>query len=77
MAVKNVVTCDKCGTEKKESNHWIMFRPSENPAARLGVLFLPWDQTIMMDFSHACGVGCATKVLSQYFGENHAVDTHG
>ena len=61
MSVSTKITCDVpgCDVQKQESNHWVMF-------AIVGkeVTFAPWDENDYHSWKHACGAGCASKVLS-------------
>lgn len=73
MAKTLTVTCDVCGTIKKEANHWFMARYSH------GVFeCLFWnDDTLEMigdaTLRHICSESCLHKVLSQIM--QYASDT--
>jgi len=57
-------TCDQCGTQKKESNHWFIgTRSTANDA----YLIRRWDVKRLtppdLPEEHLCGIGCATKAM--------------
>lgn len=78
MSTNITYTCDVCGKQKDEANHWFMF--AENEAATINtsigglyfppklIVFLPWDQNLCQDdkFGHLCGSGCAASKQQQW-----------
>ena len=57
-------SCDICGVIKKDSNNWWYAITTEN-----GWTISPWDYPAMTDdpeVKHLCGIGCATKKLSEF-----------
>jgi hypothetical protein len=64
--VTEKATCDICGVEKLESNHWVMVAN----ASEFGVTFSPWDtETYRSYLRHLCGEACAGKLLAQKIAE--------
>jgi hypothetical protein len=64
MSQKQVFTCDECGVEKKETNHWVIGFIGEPPDS---VTFVAWSarRAEVKEAIHLCGEGCAGKVLSK------------
>ena len=62
-------TCDQCGAQKKESNHWFIgVRYPGNNAYMIRM----WDTKLLLSGvmvtslipeEHLCGLGCATKAM--------------
>ena len=69
MASRNSKTCDICGVERMESNHWFLafVDVSDKPS----IAFYPWNDTAAegVTVKHLCGPGCAAKALSTTMGE--------
>lgn len=68
MAYIESYTCDQCGTQKKDTNHWWVM------SIGLGNAHLMlWDQT-NEDFLngntalHLCGEACVQKKVSEFMG---------
>lgn len=61
MAVSEKITCDVCGIQKGEANHWIMVHFGNGATPR----FLPWDGQFREYDAHLCGESCAGKMLAQ------------
>lgn len=59
-------TCDICGVEKQESNHWVVIAPLRLTQSKEAVVFAPWtNEGAKQDMVlHVCGEGCAAKFLS-------------
>lgn len=64
--IRTIFSCDQCGVEKKESNHWVLaYR------IRGHLLFVPWatdPDTLPLQYNsevyHLCGEGCSARLLS-------------
>jgi len=73
MAFAEKITCDVCGTEKGESNHWMLWTRDgslsggrkEMPEIR----FLPWHGELYREYRHLCGESCAGKLLAKAINE--------
>lgn len=70
MAVTEKVTCDVCGVERQESNHWLVASSSiyDGVAVRSEFSVRPWDGEYR-HLQHLCGEGCAGKLLAQKIAE--------
>ena len=62
MAMATKYTCDVCGAERQESNHWFMWQGD--------ITFEKWSEDLAdtEEWGHLCGIGCATKKLSEVLG---------
>lgn len=62
MAVAQKIICDVCETEKKQSNHWILYLRARGST----ISFSPWSDELFRNEAtgHLCGAGCASKLLS-------------
>jgi hypothetical protein len=61
-------TCDVCGTEKKETNHWWLFVVNDD-GFQLAPWGTPWYQTRQRPqatIQHLCGQACAIRKLSEF-----------
>jgi hypothetical protein len=61
--IKQTITCDMCGLEKGEVNHWYMYDQSVYMA------LYPWDddKRDWPSLKHICGQECAHKALDKFF----------
>jgi hypothetical protein len=66
MAVTEKITCDVCGAEKQESNHWLLVGIGKYDGIEVQREFsvMPWGSEYR-HLKHACGEGCAGKMLTQ------------
>jgi len=75
MTLKNTYACSECGAERRQANHWFVYRRSE-----LGLDFHKWEWMARenmledQDLGHLCGQGCAHKVLDKFMAEQAAAD---
>lgn len=63
MSIRMVPSCDVCGVDKKQVNHWFLASPTAE-----GITFKPWDDQeagFNDRLKHICGVSCAATILSQ------------
>jgi hypothetical protein len=63
---QTVFTCDGCGAQKKEANHWF-FATSVGGIFRLSA----WNSSGIEDSgdeSHYCGEKCVLKAVSEFLG---------
>lgn len=58
--LKALYTCDQCGAEKKETNHWFAVRVFTRT-----VKILPFEEAIQGD-KHACGDRCLLALVSRH-----------
>jgi hypothetical protein len=67
MAEKRIYTCDICGAEKRETNHWFVLVRGN---AGLSVTSLTHFQSLHSplrqsdELLHLCGQSCAVKAVS-------------
>lgn len=84
MAATIVCTCEVCGVQRTESNHWFMAKVKTQITSgrdegelivaiveNTGITFMKWDDKLIMseDYKQLCGMGCMTKLLSTTMGE--------
>ena len=66
MARKEQVTCDVCGAQKQETNHWFTLRTTEFGDGTKGISILggsyPDDEGTDIDL---CGEACVLKKVSE------------
>lgn len=65
------ITCDICGTQKKETNHWLV---AITGAELEGIIFQPAEATAsprnpLFTYSNLCGSQCSLKRLNRYTEE--------
>ena len=68
MSQSNVITCDVCGRQKQETNHWFVAIHDSHDEA-MGICFGPHDDEEYSPSSvveHICGQACAHTRLSQF-----------
>jgi hypothetical protein len=63
-------TCDGCGVQKGEMNHWWLVDGRDLNKFICG----PWNETAagIEGFRHICSENCAIKELSQWLGKKKA-----
>ena len=60
MAMIQTISCDICGTPKREANHWFTY------SAQAGhVAFYPWTEENYRVHNHLCSERCCMTVLSR------------
>jgi hypothetical protein len=77
MAIATKITCDGCGTEKKETNHWLdVWVDAESGAA---VHFTPISAPAgyRLFAKQVCGHACAHKLLDQWLTMGTIVEGDG
>ncbi len=73
-------TCDICGKNKGEANHWWMAAlgpldsPSGEEAARFTLMRWSRNKSQDADVYHLCGQGCAMHAMERFMNEG-AIDT--
>jgi hypothetical protein len=69
MAVTEKITCDICGIQKGEANHWMLWKPeialSGSHGEVGGIRFAPWHKDLYREYSHLCGEACASRLLAK------------
>ena len=60
---KETFTCDRCGAQKGDVNHWWMAN-----ALLSSVVFWPWrdEDASSPNFRHLCGQQCVIAELNQF-----------
>lgn len=66
MAIVQKITCDVCGAERKEANHWWM---GEEGNSFSSPKFHDWDETLLATSMHICGEECAHAAISAWFSQ--------
>ena len=61
--IRQVITCDVCGSQKRQTNHWFAAY-EESGELRIG----GWNSLhrLSPDTQHLCGEACAHKLISQF-----------
>lgn len=61
--IKQVITCDICGAQKREANHWFV-ASQESGELRIN----GWNSLRLLspETKHLCGETCAHKLISQF-----------
>jgi hypothetical protein len=63
---KQVFTCDECGAERKEANHWFVAVPYSGGGFSLSA----WPVNCMVDgCSHLCGQACVHTFTDRYMSD--------
>jgi hypothetical protein len=64
--IRQVITCDICGSEKGETNHWFVGY-EESGELRIS----DWNPLHLLspEAKHLCGETCAHKLISQFLRE--------
>ena len=60
MAITHTVSCDICGTQRKEANHWFTYLSQAGQ-----VTFYPWSESNIPLHGHLCSERCCMTVLSR------------
>ena len=60
--IQQVITCDMCGAQKREANHWFIAREESGELCING-----WNSphTLSPGTRHLCGETCVHKLISQ------------
>jgi hypothetical protein len=66
-------TCDVCGKQKGETNHWLLLLPPVDPGydkhddAMTVFALVPWHDGLAQELNvrHLCGAGCAAVALDR------------
>jgi hypothetical protein len=73
MSKRTIVTCDECGTERKESNHWFSLSASAT-MPKLST-FDEADQIPESPFRlDCCGQRCVMTAIQRWFDKGTALD---
>jgi hypothetical protein len=60
--IQHVITCDMCGAQKREANHWFLVR-EESGELRISGWNFP--HTLSPETRHLCGETCVHKLISR------------
>ena len=75
--ISDAVTCDVCGRQKQETNHWLV--AITDPGFASGIVFVAADSLAERESRYAyddlCGEGCALKRLSRWLSELKAANS--
>ena len=69
--IRQVVTCDICGTQKQQTNHWFLASEESGELRISG-----WNSSHLLspEAKHLCGETCAHKLISQFLMKLVAVE---
>ncbi len=74
MSKRTIVTCDECGSERKQSNHWFSITGSAI-MPRLST-FDEADEMADSPFRlDCCGQRCVMRAIQRWFDKGSALDT--
>jgi hypothetical protein len=61
--IRQVITCDICGTQKRETNHWFVAYEESGELRISG-----WNSLHLLspETKHLCGETCAHKLISHF-----------
>ena len=61
--IQQVITCDVCGSQKRQTNHWFVAREESGELRISG-----WNSVYLLSpaTKHLCGETCAHKLISQF-----------
>ncbi len=70
--IRQVITCNICGTQKQQTNHWFLAREESGELHISG-----WNPSHLLTAKtkHLCGVTCAHKLISQFLMNLVSVET--
>lgn len=69
MAVVTTYTCDVCGKQRGEANHWFKWVVPDSKQRVIAIM--PWDATwnASAGVGHLCGPACAQRKLQECLEE--------
>lgn len=72
MARSVKFTCDVCGAEKRETNHWWMMRKLASSVSGWAIDLHPWSRACedRPDTRHLCGESCVVAAVSSCMRDN-------
>ena len=61
--IRQVITCDICGIQKQQTNHWFVAREESGELRMSG-----WNSRYLQspETKHLCGEACAHKLVSHF-----------
>ncbi len=68
--LKKILTCDECGAERRDANHWFVYERT-----KVGLHFHTWEWaakewTLEAEHvGHLCGQQCGHKLLDRFLTE--------
>lgn len=65
MARRESFTCDICGKEKQDVNHWFVFNDAAYSGDELGIAVFQWHEPLS-GYQHLCGQECVIKAVSKW-----------
>jgi hypothetical protein len=70
--IQQVITCDICGSQKRQANHWFVAREESGELRING-----WNSPHLLspETKHLCGETCAHKLISQFLMKLVKVET--
>lgn len=71
MAKVDTFACDVCGTQKKTTNHWLIFSPYKSDGDRDAFQVQQWDveRANYNWVTHVCGAECLGKKVAQFVAD--------
>jgi hypothetical protein len=80
MSLQVQVSCDVCGRQKREVNHWWVLHPSRLARTHgmpkwLRTSVMPWDEeeAAAPNALHICGQACMLKAIERFM-QGHEVE---
>lgn len=64
MAITQTITCNVCGKQKREVNHWWVAYESQG----VGFMLSPWNENLARNdiVQSLCGQECVIKAVSEW-----------
>ena len=69
MAITETITCDVCGKQKQQTNHWWMYDRPLKAYPDSGFVVWQWDDKHAKQYKSACGQECITKAVNEWMQE--------
>lgn len=72
--IQQVINCDICGSQKRQSNHWFV---ASEESGELRISGWKSLHLVSSEAKHLCGEACAHKLISQFLMRLVDAGTHG
>lgn len=66
MSSRTVFSCDICGVDRRETNHWYWVLAKSD-----AITFRRWSANVPRTAKHVCGEGCAHRLLDQFVSQHN------
>ncbi len=71
--IRQIVSCDICGEEKEQTNHWFV---AYDEGGEFRVSGLTPSNSLDLVAKHLCGESCVHKLLEEFLISTKASHTH-